>query len=81
MSEPTTTADTIRALAARYGVDGQATELDRLVDKWSELSGESGEPSSEIEQMLINLRRGKHITPKRSHELFFAWMKETGEDR
>lgn len=67
-------SEEIRKLAAEQGVTANATELDLWIDKISELSGETGEPSDEIEQLLINMRRANKIDPALARSLFHRYL-------
>lgn len=67
-------SDQIRALAAEHGITADPEPIDHWVDKISELSGNTGEPSDEIEQLLINLRRAEKIDPAFSRQLFHLYM-------
>lgn len=67
-------SDQIRALAEEHGITAERGFIDDWADKISELSGDTGEPSDEIEQLLINLRRAEKIDPAFSRQLFHLYM-------
>lgn len=69
-------SEQIRALAAEHGINAERGPVDDWVDKISELSGNSGEPSDEIEQLLINMLHAKKISQVCSQELLLAYMDE-----
>jgi hypothetical protein len=73
-STDTRVEDTIRQLARQHGIDSSRCDLDDWTDKIGELSGQDDGQADEVEQLLINLRRAKLITPEYSRELFADYM-------
>jgi hypothetical protein len=66
----------IREIAAGFGITAERVLLDDLVDKWGELSGESGEQADEVEQLAINLRRRELVDPDEMFELIGNYICE-----
>ena len=62
--------DTIRELAASFGITAERVDFDDWLDKAAELSGQEDGSADEVEQILINMRRAKVIDPQYARELF-----------
>ncbi len=67
-------SEEIRKLAVEHGITGDPAFIDVWADKISELSGETGDTSDEIEQLLINMRRANKIDPAVARSLFHRYM-------
>lgn len=74
---PTTeTEQTVRDLADEYGKNAERELLDDWTDQISSLSGEDGDPTDEVEQLIIALGRTGVIDEAQAVELQLRYMRE-----
>jgi hypothetical protein len=71
-----TAENRIRELAAYHGITADRAGVDDWTDRVSELSGEDGQPSDEVEQMLINLGRAELIEEEEAAQLHGDYLRE-----